>query len=57
MDASIPFGGLNVILLGDFHQLPPVAGHGKELFYLRPSTKLCCKGRSLFHQFDVVVKL
>ena len=25
VEASIPFGGLNVILLGDFHQFPPVA--------------------------------
>ncbi len=23
IDASIPFGGLNIILLGDFHQFPP----------------------------------
>lgn len=32
MDCQEPFGGLNVILVGDFKQLPPV--RGKPLWYL-----------------------
>jgi hypothetical protein len=32
VDASVPFGGLNVILLGDFHQFPPVASSTRELY-------------------------
>ena len=32
-DASIPFGGLSVVLLGDFHQLPPVAKGKTELYH------------------------
>ena len=32
VEASIPFGGLNVILLGDFHQFPPVVSATRELY-------------------------
>ena len=57
VEASIPFGGLNVILMGDFHQLPPVASQGKELFHSSPVGDLPCKGKSLYNQFDVVIRL
>ena len=57
VEASIPFGGLNVILMGDFHQLPPVASRGKELFHSNPVGDLPCKGKSLYNQFDVVIRL
>ena len=57
VEASIPFGGLNVVLLGDFHQLPPVVSHGKELFHSKPYGELPCKGKSLYDQFDVVIRL
>ena len=57
VEPSIPFGGLNVVLLGDFHQLPPVASRGKELFHSKPYGELPCKGKNLYDQFDVVVRL
>jgi len=56
-----PFGGVNVILVGDFHQFPPVA--------TKPSAALywCCNpmkdkdkellGRKLYEQFEVVIRL
>ncbi len=57
VDASLPFGGLNVILLGDFHQFPPVASSTKELYNLSPQTGSCQLGRNLFEQFETVIKL
>lgn len=60
VDASIPFGGLNIVLLGDFHQFPPIASHKKELYHSTestPPTPPCEIGRNLFEQFDVVIKL
>ena len=56
-----PFGGLNVILVGDFHQFPPVAsGLSAPLYVLCNPTKdsaLDMLGRKLYEQFDVVVRL
>ena len=56
-----PFGGLNVILVGDFHQFPPVASAGTSALYVpsNPSkdSALAMLGRKLYEQFDVVVRL
>ena len=57
VDASIPFGGLNVILLGDFHQFPPVASAKRELYNPSPENGTCQLGRNLFEQFDIVIRL
>ncbi len=57
IDASIPFGGLNIMLLGDFHQFPPVAASKKELYNSSPLNNHCQIGRNLFEQFDIVIKL
>jgi hypothetical protein len=55
--ASIPFRGLNVILLGDFHQFPPVASSTRELYNSTPPSGTCEIGRNLFEQFTTVIKL
>ena len=57
VEASIPFGGLNVILLGDFHQFPPVASATRELYNPSPENSTCQLGRNLFKQFNIVIRL
>ena len=57
VDPTIPFGGLNIILLGDFHQFPPVANRTRELYCSDPPKGACELGRALFEQFDTVIKL
>jgi hypothetical protein len=41
VDVTIPFGGINVVLLGDFHQFPPVANATRELYYPSPQNSTC----------------
>ncbi|KAF8268659.1 hypothetical protein EI94DRAFT_1700073 [Lactarius quietus] len=54
---SIPFGGINTVLMGDFHQFPPVANPNNTLYKSLPTTNDGQLGHSLFEQFDVVIKL
>ena len=54
---STPFSNLNILLLGDLHQLPPIANSKKELYNDAPPDPLSQLGRSLFEQFDIVVQL
>lgn len=55
------FGGLNMILVGDFHQFPPVAcRRSAPLFY--PNNVRFDKvdeiiGREIYEQFQIVVRL
>ncbi|KAF8221469.1 hypothetical protein L208DRAFT_1382251 [Tricholoma matsutake] len=39
VDATVPFRGLNVILLGDFHQFPPVGNPRVALYYVQSKTE------------------
>lgn len=58
-DGSLPFGGVNVILCGDFHQLPPVANAHSALYIplQAKDTEKQKQGRIIYEQFDKVVIL
>ncbi|KAI0076306.1 hypothetical protein K474DRAFT_1645141 [Panus rudis PR-1116 ss-1] len=60
--ADLPFGGVNVILCGDFHQFPPVATKTRApLYYESDVTKGDtvddCLGRTIYEAFTTVVLL
>ena len=60
-NATVPFGGMNIILLGDFHQFPPVANSCASL-HVSPSisfkeTTTQVMGRNIYMQFETVVTL
>ena len=57
VEPSIPFGGVNVVLLGDFHQFPPIANAKKVLYNPSPEGYDAQIGRTLFEQFDTVIRL
>jgi hypothetical protein len=58
-NSTLPFGGMHIVLLGDFHQFPPVAAPSQALYCDRPSThkERSALGRQLFLQFNTVVIL
>ncbi|KAJ8517278.1 hypothetical protein ONZ45_g5520 [Pleurotus djamor] len=51
-----PFGGLNVILMGDLHQFPPI-GKESALYNGVGPDGVRTAGRHLYEQFDIVVSL
>jgi hypothetical protein len=60
-DPEQPFGDVNVILLGDFHQFPPVITHKTAPLYW-PSNPLedseeALVGRQIYEAFKIVVQL
>lgn len=61
VETGSPFGGLNVIICGDFHQFPPVAQKKTSPLYYRVdlSTNSAeeLAGRRLYEQFSHVVLL
>lgn len=62
IEPSMAFGGLSVILFGDFHQFPPVANPRNALYNAvyntaDPKDDVARRGRALYEQFDVVIKL
>lgn len=60
--SHLPFGGINVIICGDFHQFPPVATRKRAALYY-PSDLSSgdneddVLGRSIYEQFNTVVIL
>lgn len=56
-EPSIPFGGMSVVLLGDMHQFPPIANTNRELYSPSPSDHTAHLGRTLFEQFETVIRL
>lgn len=62
---TLPFGGLNVIILGDMHQFPPVVGGASHALFtpIRPTDigneelEDFVQGRKIYEQFVEIVKL
>ncbi|RDB17999.1 ATP-dependent DNA helicase RRM3 [Hypsizygus marmoreus] len=58
-DSTLPFGAIDFILIGDFHQFPPVKNKSGALYCDRPLTDKtrALIGREIFLQFKKVVIL
>jgi hypothetical protein len=61
MEEEKPFGGLNVILVGDFHQFPPVVARRSAPLYWPTDSRHDSEdeilGRKIYEQFTMVVQL
>ena len=55
--STLAFGGLNVILVGDFHQFPPVGNPSAALYSSEDGSAVSALGRAIYLQFETVVKL
>ena len=53
--SHLPFGGVNVLLCGDFFQLPPVGG--QPLFSSKHTHVDAIKGHQLYRAFDQTIRL
>lgn len=52
--SAAPFGGIQLILSGDFHQLPPVAKAGRQA---EAERKFCFEGEAWGRCIDACVQL
>ena len=55
--STAPFGGLNVLLMGDFHQFPPVGNSNAALYCPALSRNTSIVGKAIYLQFDTVITL
>jgi hypothetical protein len=56
-DSMVPFGGLNIILICDFHQFPPVGGANVALYCPSINQQTAIIGKAIYLQFETVVNL
>jgi ATP-dependent exoDNAse (exonuclease V), alpha subunit - helicase superfamily I member len=56
-NTSMPFGGMNVIIVADFHQFPPVGKKASTLYHDENQRVTAKLGRAIFLQFETVVIL
>lgn len=59
-DSALPFGGLNIMICGDFCQFPPVQGRERAALFTPPAPNASDTekaGWALFQQFDKCVLL
>jgi hypothetical protein len=56
-DSTKPFGAMNILIIADLHQFPPIGNVNKALFASRPPNQRCELGRHLFEQFQTVIRL
>lgn len=54
-DLTVPFGGLNIILMGDFHQFLPVDSSTLALYCPPQQCNTLVVGKNLYEQFEMVV--
>jgi ATP-dependent DNA helicase PIF1 len=52
--SDMDFGGVNVLLCGDFFQLPPVAG--RPLYSQHATSPAALKGRELYRRFSRTIR-
>jgi hypothetical protein len=57
VDATVPFGGMHLVLLGDFHQFLPVSNPWGALYCTQHKSQWQHIGQKLFEHFTVVVDL
>jgi hypothetical protein len=57
VNTTTPFGGMNIIMLGDFHQFPPVGNPSGALYCTQHRSQRQQVGQNLFEQFTMVVDL
>ncbi len=54
---TLPFGGMSVILFGDFHQFPPVGNSTVSLYDSRTNEECSNIGKALYQLFTTVITL